>query len=284
MSDTLDSLFTEGGAYAYGSRVDFLTDYAAQAQGLAARNYTSFNQGVGPTAFQSPHVRLRFFHPGHLPSNGTTLNLGLRYDYEQLPKPQIPNPGLPATSVFPKDRNNFGPRIGVAYDLSGRGSTVVRGGYGMFYGRIINSTISNAITNVGSPQGQLALTLQNTSAGAPLPQRARDRGRHAGAAGRRGLRRRLPEPARSRVRPDLRAAAWSQHDGSVSYVGSAGRHLPLFIDANLPAPSGTVTYLASGGGPFDGQAVTTPIFTGRGRPNFGRISRSPTAWTRSTTD
>ena len=51
--------------------------------------------------------------------------------------------------MFPSDKNNFGPRIGVAYDLTGKGDTIVRGGYGMFYGRIINSTISNAITNVG---------------------------------------------------------------------------------------------------------------------------------------
>ena len=33
----------------------------------------------------------------------------------------------------------------------------MRGGYGIFYGRVINSTISNAITNVGSNAGQLSL-------------------------------------------------------------------------------------------------------------------------------
>ena len=52
MSDTLDNLFQEGGVYAYGSRVDFISDYKptpGTAAG-AARNYTSFNQGVGPTA------------------------------------------------------------------------------------------------------------------------------------------------------------------------------------------------------------------------------------------
>jgi hypothetical protein len=59
---------------------------------------------------------------------------------------------------------------------------------------------------------------------------------------------------------------------SVSYVGSAGRNLPLFIDANLPQASGTVSYQAIGG-PFDGQTITTPLFTGvRPNPNFGRIS------------
>ena len=58
----------------------------------------------------------------------------------------------------------------------------------------------------------------------------------------------------------------------MSYVGSAGRNLPLFIDTNLPAPSGTVTYQTIGG-PLDGQPQTVPIFTGaRPNANFGRIT------------
>ena len=47
---------------------------------------------------------------------------------------------------------------------------------------------------------------------------------------------------------------------SVSYVGSAGRNLPLFIDRNLPSPAGTITYQASGG-PLDGQSVSVPVFS-----------------------
>ena len=203
----------------------------------------------------------------------TTLNLGLRYDHEQMPKPQIPNPLLPASAVFPSDKNNFGPRVGFAYDMTGRGNTVVRGGYGMFYGRIINSTISNAITNVGSAAGQLPLQLQTTSAGAPTFPNI------------------LPSASATPVRPDVvvfeddaqnplvheydlilehRIAANTLL--SVSYVGSAGRNLPLFIDNNLPAPSGTVTYQAQGG-PLDGQSLTMPRFTGtRPNTNFGRIT------------
>jgi hypothetical protein len=59
---------------------------------------------------------------------------------------------------------------------------------------------------------------------------------------------------------------------SVSYVGSLGRHLPLFVDKNLPAPAGSIAYQAVGG-PLDGQAITTPLFTGA-RPNgsFSRIT------------
>jgi outer membrane receptor protein involved in Fe transport len=68
-----------------------------------------------------------------------TLNLGLRYDYQLIAKPPIqnPDPALLAagfdTSFRPSDKNNFGPRFGVSYAFNDK--TVVRGGYGIFYGR-----------------------------------------------------------------------------------------------------------------------------------------------------
>ncbi len=43
------------------------------------------------------------------------------------------DPGLQA-SVFPKNWKDFAPRIGFAYNVGGRGATVVRGAYGIFYG------------------------------------------------------------------------------------------------------------------------------------------------------
>jgi TonB dependent receptor len=46
------------------------------------------------------------------------------------------------------DTNNFSPRIGLAYDLKGKGKSVIRGGYGMFYfldrGGINNQLAQNA--------------------------------------------------------------------------------------------------------------------------------------------
>jgi Carboxypeptidase regulatory-like domain/TonB dependent receptor len=272
--DKLDSLFQEGGVYAYASRVDFITDFETRASANPTRAYTSFSQGIGPSAFEFHTFDYDVFIQDTWHANPrTTLNLGLRYDYEQMPKPQIPNPLLPATSQFPADKNNFGPRIGVAYDVSGKGDTVVRGGYGIFYGRIINSSISNAITNVGSTAGQLSLQLLSNQAGAPTFPNI------------------LASASATPVRPDVvvfqddaQNPLIHQYDAiveqriaentmvSVSYVGSQGRNLPLFIDANLPNPSGTVTYQTSGG-PLDGQAITLPIFTGaRPNTNFGRIT------------
>src|SRR5262245_33532844 len=41
--------------------------------------------------------------------------------------------GLPDRTLIRTDRNNFAPRIGVAYRLFGGARTVLRGGYGLYY-------------------------------------------------------------------------------------------------------------------------------------------------------
>lgn len=68
-----------------------------------------------------------------------TLNLGLRYDIQDLADPTVNNPsaalaavGLNTTTPV-RDRNNLGPRFGFSYAFDDK--TVVRGGYGIFFGR-----------------------------------------------------------------------------------------------------------------------------------------------------
>ena len=73
-----------------------------------------------------------------------TLNLGLRYEFQQLQDPILPNPLIPETAEIPEDKNNFAPRIGLAW--SPRSNLVVRAGYGLFYIRRGQLDVNNAIT------------------------------------------------------------------------------------------------------------------------------------------
>jgi Carboxypeptidase regulatory-like domain len=60
-----------------------------------------------------------------------TVSLGLRYDIEAMPTPTGDQPFLDGSPV---DKNNFAPRVGATYDLSG-GKSVIRAAYGRFYER-----------------------------------------------------------------------------------------------------------------------------------------------------
>jgi hypothetical protein len=62
-----------------------------------------------------------------------TLSYGLRYERE--------------TAV--SDNNNFGPRLGIAWDPFKKGRTVVRFGTGIFYNRVLLRTVADSIQNSG---------------------------------------------------------------------------------------------------------------------------------------
>jgi hypothetical protein len=278
VSDLLDNLFQEGGAYSYSNVVDFISDFAFPTgrcgTALNQRCYSSYGQGFGPSAFFFKTTDYNFFvQDDFRVSPKLTVNLGLRYEYEKLPEPQIPNPAVPQTGEFPADKNNFGPRFGFAYDIKGDGKTSVRGGYGIYYGRIINSTISNAITNTGNTSGQLQFSFTPTTAGAPSYPNTL-----------------ATAPPLTTFRPDIiffddHMANPQIHQAdivfereiaantvaSVSFLVSLGRRLPTFVDVNLNAPTQVTPYTVVGGD-LNGQVFRFPRFTSRPNPNFTRMT------------
>jgi hypothetical protein len=84
-----------------------------------------------------------------------SLNLGLRYDVSTVSRERdglLQNFDLntltlsaPGEKIHDMDTNNFGPRVGFAYDVFGNQKTVLRGGYGIFYNRELPASF-------GSPQ------------------------------------------------------------------------------------------------------------------------------------
>ena len=88
------------------------------------------------------------------PAAGLTLNLGLRYDIqtgvwnENHSQSEYPRP-LPYVDFASRgDKNNFGPRVGLAYDVHKDGKSVVRAGYGLVYNNITNTTMGAEITTL----------------------------------------------------------------------------------------------------------------------------------------
>lgn len=291
VTDDIENLFRGAGSYSYNNINDFIIDYVnfvspfamttacatpttppATPTRVAGRCYTSqFSQGVGLVGLKMKTWDYNFFVQDDFRINPRlTVNLGLRWEYIAFPEPQFPgvsNTVIPydgrtvveATSNLPNDKNNFGPRIGIAYDVFGNGKTSVRGGYGIYYGRVQSSTIYNALINTGNPNGQAQISLTSTDPAAPifpnvLPPDA------AGTVG----------GAVQFFSDNFQAPLINQYDlilehqlmkntvVSVSYIGSLGRHLPTFFDLNNQRV-GSTTYTAFGG-PFDGQTFSLPRY------------------------
>ena len=300
VSDLVDNLNTEEGSYAYANINDFIIDYVNYATNgslralgrmcsssarIAGQCYNgNFLQAFGPTAFSFKTTDYDFFiQDDYRVTPRLTLNLGLRYEYEQLPKAQIPSrlPNLSGktfgpeqTMSFPVDKNNFGPRLGFAYDLKGNGKTAIRGGYGIYYGRIINSTILIAITNTGVSQSQRVLQINPATTPATAPIFPNTFTSATGAT-----------TAPNILALDPRMQNPMVHEGDVvfehviatntvisaSYLVSFGRSLPTFVDTNLPTSTNRTYTIV--GGDFNGQTLTAPFFASPRPDNrFGAIT------------
>jgi hypothetical protein len=253
--------------------------------------YYQFEQGLGTPTFALSTMDMGFFAQDNWKfSPRLTLELGLRYDHEVLPPPM---PNLTTTAVAngvtfypypgvtnnPKDDKDLGPRIGFSYDVFGKGNTVVRGGYGLYYGRIINGTLLGVRTGTGSPYGQILPTWKAKTAGAPQFPNI--------LAGNTNT-----VPVTSNFfSPTLRLPEVSEYDLMVqqgigkgtfiqaSYLGAMGRRLPNFLNLNLNPATMVVDTItisdASGLGPLpNGATYQVPTYF-YGSGNSGYANGNP---------
>lgn len=160
-----DNLYSLTGCFSCSGAISFNTRLTGNPQqlsgtgsglasflaGAAAGASVDSNVGVSYTAWsQAFFVQDDWkLHPRF------TLNLGLRWDYQQWPVERhngVTNfninaineeNGLPGRlefagidfgqTVHDPDYNDWNPRLGFAWDVTGKGKTVVRGGYGVYY-------------------------------------------------------------------------------------------------------------------------------------------------------
>ncbi len=115
------------GYYSYSSLLNWVNDKP-----------NTFQQAYGPNNGDlswDTNLWSAYLNDSFRVSPRLTVDLGLRWDYEAIPRPSAnAYPQHPEFLTQIKDeKNNFGPRVGFAWDVRGDGRSVLRGGTGKFY-------------------------------------------------------------------------------------------------------------------------------------------------------
>jgi hypothetical protein len=253
--------FAEGtGTFNFPSIAAFLDGTAnAFSTTLGERRSTVDQRAV--SAFVKDQFRLH---------DRLTLELGLRYEWHVTPTERndrfvvfdavtasLLRVGIDVDGIYAQNNRNLEPRVGVAWDVSSAGRTVVRAAYG----RGVDQPGTTAVRDTASnpPYG-----VPLTAAGSIPIERAIDVTRPAGLA-----------PAT--VDPDLRNAvvdSWNVNvqrqlaadmAATVGYLGSRGFNLRISRNINQPV---------DGVRPFAALSASSPILPGAVLANITQVESS----------
>ena len=206
-ADATSLLRNQSGTYVYSKVQNFISDALVFekfgfADAFDARNphncgasttslgsqpcYSSYSQTMGPTNWRLSTNDWAGYATAEWQANKfAVFSAGLRWELEQLPPPiaALSNPALtnvsptnpkpPLSANLPSLGNNWGPRASLALGDARGHWPVLRLGYGMYYGRVENTTIETALTQTGSLNGDLNFFLrpqddcQKCAGGAP---------------------------------------------------------------------------------------------------------------------
>ncbi|HEY0564245.1 MAG TPA: carboxypeptidase regulatory-like domain-containing protein, partial [Terriglobales bacterium] len=281
------------GVYSFASLTDFGRSLLGAPVTATGNSFTQNFAGPGTTGGTTHPDLLQiagFVQDDYRVTSNLTLNLGVRYDVEKPKDASVVNPAAQAfginTAKIPTDYNNFQPRVGFAWSpFRGEHATVIRGGYGIFYGNTPSIMYGTALSNNGV---NVVSESFNASAATPLPTSdyattlcgaATANPNCAPPAGT------LATPNIFTFAPDYVQGYTEQYNlgverevakdmsVSVSYLGVQGHHLQRTNDINLPAASGVRTFTLP-----DGSTTALPAYVVGGplvRPlaGFGRVEQ-----------
>jgi hypothetical protein len=290
VSDYDNNLYNGNGSYSYDWSYNFIADYLNLTTGVGGPINTTGNPGSckgGGVCYNQTwyddsqalgsavgEIATREY-AGYATDDwritpNLTLTLGARYEYEYVPPPIAPNPLVPQTYEKPDDRDNIAPRVGFAWNVYGDGKTVLRGGFGLYYGRIINSNIlqtyeeSGAVSAAGKPLGQInysplyattscgnvAVTYPNLIASGPCSSTTPNVA---------FLDSNMRNPQVDETDLALEQDLGHNTTLSITYMGSFGHDLPTSIDINYNPGSTAIVPWAIAAPPAAGGVTSYPV-------------------------
>ena len=216
-----------------------IATYLSAKAGALPFGYSTMSQITGNLSFtMSTNVFSAFVQDDWQIAPTVKILYGVRYDLYKYPE-GIADAPLAQTHNFNVDKNNFGPRVGVAWSFDA--NTVVRASTGIMYDQPILGGYEQALQLSGSPRAPI-YTFSGTSAGAP----AFPNGASTGT-----LSQQSPwaidqefEVARTwQANVQLERAFARDFTGSIGVIYAKGSHLPVVTNIN---PINPVSTLADG--------------------------------------
>lgn len=241
---SIDGYFDNGyrGKLIFADLADFLA-------GIPYKGRSAMGES-SRTSFQSSNAL--YLQDSWRASSKLTLNFGLRWDYYgvigadnnafTILNKTTGNLVHPK-ELYPKDWKNFAPRVSLAYDLTGKGRTVVRAGWGVFYDAFSQDFFVGQLPfntyNPGPAYNDIQFSFSTVSqivSGQPV---------FTGYASTDvfTVDQRLRTPYVQNYNLNIEHQLSNNIALQVGYVGSAGRKLFRYVDINQVNPAtGTVAF------------------------------------------
>lgn len=140
----------QSGSYSFSSLANYL-----------AGRYTTYTQSFGPAGLARDHTYLSAYaQDSWAVNNRLTVNYGVRWDGDAITSYQ--------GQQYGNSWKNIGPRLAVSYDLTGKGTTLLKVGTGLMYDRLWENPITPTYYNNKYVGQQISATWNFGQPGAPV--------------------------------------------------------------------------------------------------------------------